>query len=95
MLAHFCNNAVIILLTSSGYGAEGGWTMPAGWNIGLIVSSAVCLAASLAYLIFFDRSNARKGGVRDGKKFFFAAAVGIAVCAVQWVAVLISGFIGG
>ena len=95
MLAHFCNNAVIILLTSSGYGAEDGWTMPFGWHIGLIVSSAVCLAASLGYLIFFDRSNARKGGIADGKKFFFGAAVGIAVCAVQWVAVLVSGFISG
>ena len=33
----------------------------------------------LAYLVFFDKSNARKGGVKDAKYFFFAAAVGIAI----------------
>ena len=92
MAAHFANNALIVILTSTGYGTEGGWAMPQAWNIGLIVSSAVCLAASLVFLLFLDKSNARKGGVRDGKHFFFAAAVGIAVCAVQWIVVLITGF---
>ncbi len=95
MLAHFLNNAVILILTSTGYGTEGGWQLPFGWSVGLIVSSALCLAAVLAFLVFFDKSNARRGGVKDGKKFFFAAAVGIAVCAVEWAAVLVSGFIGG
>ncbi len=95
MLAHFCNNAAIIILTSAGYGVEGGWLMPQGWSIGLVVSASVCLAGALAWLVFFDRSHAQKGGVKGGKKFFLAAAVGIAVCAVQWIVVLISGFTGG
>lgn len=95
MAAHFANNAAILILTATGYQTEGGWLMPQGWNIALTAASAVCLVAVLAYLVFFDKSNARKGGVKDAKYFFFAAAVGIAVCAVQWFAVLISGFIGG
>ena len=93
--AHFCNNAAILALTAAGYETEGGWTMPLGWNIGLTVASAVCLAAALVYLIFFDKNNARKGGVKDGKPFFFGAAVGIAVCAVTWIVTLVSGFAGG
>ena len=94
-VAHFCNNAAILTLTAAGYETEGGWTMPLGWNIGLTVASAVCLAAALVYLIFFDKNNARKGGVKDGKPFFFGAAVGIAVCAVTWIVTLVSGFAGG
>ena len=94
-VAHFCNNAAILALTAAGYETEGGWTMPLGWNIGLTVASAVCLAAAPVYLIFFDKNNARKGGVKDGKPFFFGAAVGIAVCAVTWIVTLVSGFAGG
>lgn len=92
MLAHLLNNAAVLVFTACG--ADLG-KMAAGWNIALLVCSALCLAGTLAYLIFFDKSNGQKGGVKDGKHFFFAAAVGIAVCAVQWVAVLVSGFLGG
>lgn len=92
MVAHFCNNAAILALTATGYGVEGGWTMPLGWNIGLTAASAVCLAAALVYLIVFDKNHRQKGGVKDGRYFFLAAAVGIAVCAVQWLVVLITGF---
>ena len=92
MVAHFCNNAAILALTATGYGVEGGWTMPLGWNIGLTAASAVCLAAALVYLIVFDKNHRQKGGVKDGRHFFLAAAVGIAVCAVQWLVVLITGF---
>ena len=95
MTAHFLNNAVILILTSLGYGTEGGMTIPTGWNIALIVSSAVLLAGSLVYLLFLDKSNTQRGGIKNAKTFFFAAAVGIAVCAVQWIAVLVSGFLGG
>ena len=95
MVAHFCNNAAILVLTATGYGVEGGWTMPFGWSVGLIVSSAVCLAGTLVYLIFFDKRNARKGGVKNGTTFLFGAGVGIAVCAVQWIVVLVTGFTGG
>ena len=53
---------------------------------------ALCLAAALVYLIVFDKNHRQKGGVKDGRHFFLAAAVGIAVCAVQWLVVLITGF---
>ena len=60
----------------------------------LCVAAAVVLVATLVYLIFFDKSGAQKGGVKDGKPFFFGAAVGIAVCAVTWIVTLVSGFAG-
>ena len=95
MVAHFCNNAAVLVLTATGYGADGGWEMARGVQIGLISASAVCLAAALVFLIFLDKNNRQKGGVKGGGSFFFAAAVGIAVCAVQWLTVLITGFVGG
>ena len=95
MAAHFLNNAVILVLTATGYETEGGWTMPFGWNVGLCVASAVCLAAALVWLVFLDKKGSRKGGVKNGKTFFFAAATGVAVCAVQWIVVLVTGFTGG
>lgn len=95
-VAHFLNNAVILALTATGFETgENAWSMPQAWNIGLCAASAVCLAAALAFLVFFDRKTNQKGGIKDGKVFFLAAAAGIAVCAVQWVVVLVSGFIGG
>lgn len=99
-VAHFLNNALILTLTSvyaPVYGANFSMTdlMPAGGFIGLCVASGLCLVASLVYLVFFDRSNRRSGGVKEGKSFFLAAAVGLLVCAVEWGAVLIAGFIGG
>ena len=93
-VAHLCNNAVILILTSTGYEVEGGWTMPQAWHIGLCVAAAVVLVATLVYLIFFDKSGAQKGGVKDGKRFFLGAGVGIAVCAVLWISNLVTGFVG-
>ena len=93
-VAHLCNNAVILILTSTGYEVEGGWTMPQAWHIGLCVAAAVVLVATLVYLIFFDKSGAQKGGIRDGKRFFLGAGVGIAVCAVLWISNLVTGFVG-
>lgn len=94
-VAHFCNNAAILILTATGYGVEGGWTMPQAWRIGLCVSAASVLIGVLVFLIFFDKSNAQKGGVKDGKQFLVGAGVGIAVCAVLWISNLITGFLGG
>ncbi len=95
MVAHLCNNAAILALTASGYQIEGGWTMPFGWSVGLTVAAAVCLLGTMVYLILFDRRGAQKGGIKHGGSFFLGAAVGIAVCAVQWMVVLVTGFAGG
>lgn len=93
MIAHFLNNAVILALTSFGYGSE--WVFPPAADIAIYICSAVCLAGTLVFLIFFDRNNGQKGGAKQGKTFFLAAAVGILVCAIEWIYILILGFIGG
>ncbi len=93
MVAHFFNNALILVLTSLGYGD--GLGLSAGSTVALYVVSGLCLAGTLIYLVFFDRRNAQKGGVKAGKAFFLAAAVGLLVCGVEWIAVLVEGIVGG
>ena len=98
MAAHFINNAAVLALTATGYetGGANGWTMPLGWEIGLGVASAVCLAASLVYLLFFDRSGQNKGAAMPGGgTFFLFASAGVALCAAQWISMLVTGFLGG
>lgn len=89
MLAHFLNNAVILILTSQGYETE--WTFPSALNIALIVSSAVCFAGALGYLIFAGKRGNGKGKERIPKGFWLYACVGILACVVQWIAALIAG----
>ena len=93
VLSHLINNAAILILTATGYQTEGGWTMPQGWHIGLIAAACAALAAVLLFLLL-DKSNAQKGGVRDGKQFFLGAGVGILVCAVLWISNLVTGLTG-
>ncbi len=93
MLAHFANNAVI--LTFSRFGYDELSSLPFGWYLALVITSAVCLIGSLVYLIFFDKRGNRKGGVKEGGRFFLAAGVGILICAIEWIAVLIMGFFHG
>ncbi len=92
-LSHLCNNAVILVLTATGYGDL--TLLGQAWRIALIVLAALALAGTLVYLIFFDKNNAQKGGAKDGKYFFYGAGTGIAVCAVLWIANLVTGFSGG
>lgn len=98
--AHFLNNALILSLTAAYapvYGESWSLTdiMPKGGFIALCAVAGVCLAGALVFLVFFDRRNGQRGGIKAGRVFFFAAAVGILVCAVEWLAVLLTGFIGG
>lgn len=93
MLAHFLNNAVVLIFSSVYnplYGENWSLTqiLSTGGYIALLVVSALCLVSTLVYLIWFDKRNHRCGGVKHGKSFFFGAAVGIAVFAVQWILVL-------
>lgn len=99
MLAHFSNNAVILVAQSvfaprfpENY--DFGWAdiLPKEWYISLIVFSAVCLVGTLVYLIVFDKHNARKGKTKHGAAFAFTAAIGIAVFAIEWIMYLIMGF---
>lgn len=80
VLSHFLNNAFVLVLMK--FGVDG---LPAPWNVLALIISALCLAATLAYLIFFDKSNGRSGEKADKKGFFLCAAVGIFICAVTWI----------
>ena len=87
VLSHFLNNALILVLSAFGLDAFTG-------TLGLVLTvlSALCLAGTLIFLIFFDRKRGRKGGAPRAGVFFLAAAVGIVICAVQWVSMLLLGF---
>lgn len=98
MFAHFANNALTLILHSvyaPVYGEN--WSfpdiMPTGWFIAVLVLSALCLIGTVVFLVFFDKRNAQKGKIQHGSLFFFAAAIGIAVFAIEWIAYLIMGFV--
>ncbi len=91
MVSHFANNAVILILTARGY--EKFTDLPRPAYLSLVITSAVCLAGAVLFLILFDKKKNVKGGVKEGKKFFAMAAVGIVVCAVEWLALFIERMI--
>ena len=86
ILIHFINNAVIIFDNRFEFLAK----VSAGGSIAIYVVSAVCLIASLVYLIFFDKKTNRKkeGPIRP---FILPALVGIILCAVMWIANFATG----
>ena len=85
VLAHFINNALIIVLTKFGVNS-----FPTPVFIAILCVSVLCLVFSLWFLIFKDRTEVDKREKAD-KSFFVYAAVGIAVCAITWLSVLLSG----
>ena len=89
ILIHFINNAVIIFDNRFEFLAK----VSAGGAIAVYVVSAVCLIASLVYLIFFDKKTNRK---KEGaiKPFILPALVGIILCAVMWIANFATGMMG-
>ncbi len=90
IVAHFLNNGTILLLASQGIDDLS--VLPKAGYVALLVTSALCLIGALVFFICFDKNGNRKGGVKDGKKFFLAAAVGLAICAVEWILALVTGF---
>ncbi len=88
ILAHFLNNAYILILYKCGVTA-----IPNGVFIPLVIVSALCLVATLLYLFFFDKKKLetelpKKSG--EKKHFFLFACVGIVVCAFTWIIGLFS-----
>ena len=81
MLAHFCNNAAIILI----YHFTGVDELVLPWQITLI--AALCLVGTLGYLFFFDKKQDTEEKT-DKKGFFTYAAIGLVVCAVNWISAL-------
>lgn len=91
MVAHFLNNALILVFEATGFGTT--WTMPLAVYISIIVLSALLFLGAFVYLIFFDKRNNQKGKIVNGKQFVFGAIVGIGICAIEWIVQLITGFI--
>ncbi len=94
MLAHFANNALILILESCGFGNFRA-ALPLWGYLVLVISAAVCLLGTLVYLIFFDKRGNQRGGVKEGLPFFLAAGGGILICAVEWSVALAMGFLHG
>lgn len=88
MLGHFFNNALILFNEKFGFLALVG----TGGEIAIYVASAVCLAASVVYLIFFDRRTDAGRELPLGS-FVKPAAPGLAVCGIMWVYVLVTGLL--
>ena len=89
MLAHFLNNAVIVLDLRFGFLAG----VTGGAAAALYAVSGVCLVAVLVWLIFFDRgTNRRKEGPL--RHILLPASVGIGMCAIMWIVNFAAG-IGG
>ena len=88
VLSHLINNAAILILSACGID-----TFEGTLKIVLISVGAVLLVGTLTYLIFFDKKTNRRGGAPRAGVFFLAAAVGILICIVQWVSMLITGFV--
>ena len=92
VIAHFLNNALILGLGSAGINSL--WeSLPLGAYIAVIAVGALLFMGALAFLIFFDRKSNQKGKVVNGKRFFFCAAAGIGICAIEWIVNLITGFL--
>ena len=81
MLAHFLNNAVIILLTKFSVAIS-----PI-----IIAFSGVCLLVTITYLIFFDKKEIVKGEKARGLSFLLCASVGILICVISWCLNLFGG----
>ncbi len=85
VLAHFLNNAYILILYKCGVQA-----IPYGVFVPMMIVSSLCLAGTLVYLFVFDKKEKtldcgveKKG---EKKSFFLFASVGLAVCALTWIA---------
>lgn len=90
VLAHFFNNALIIVLFKCGVTSFNGT-----WLIIELCVSIICLLVALVWLFVLDKEKEQKQSAEteknQRKNFFVAAALGIAVCALSWFAMLISG----
>ncbi len=85
VVAHFLNNAAVLLLVS--FGVE---TFPPLVQYILYPIAGAVLLAVVLFLALKEKGEGK--GVRGGGKFFLGASFGIAVLAVEWIAVLAEGF---
>ncbi len=95
MLAHFINNAVIIILQKCKVE-----NIPTPVFIPVIIVSGLCLLGSLAYLIFVDKNRLPDEEETPEQKktsrgvFILGTAIGILICFASWGSALYMGFVG-
>ena len=92
MLAHLLNNGLILVMTSLNLDLT---ALPVTGTIILYALSALSLAGSLAFLFIWDgpKDGIGQRGMKGGKLFFVTASVGIGICAIEWIYVLVTGFV--
>lgn len=88
MLSHFLNNALILILTKFEI-----TEFPLPTTIVMICLSAVCLIASLTYLIFSKNTGKAPTDKKEKKTFFVFAALGIFVSILTWLFVFATGIV--
>lgn len=91
MLAHLCNNALILFLTAfGGLNEEGALLLSGGGYIALVVTAGVSFIAAILFLLLTGK---RKGarGAKGGTRFFLFAAAGVILCAIEWILQLVEG----
>ena len=99
VLAHFLNNATILLLEKMGVQA-----FPTPVFVVIVLVSSLCLIGTVVYLLVFDKEQDKRERLanqkqekqdeqekQERKRFFLASSVGIAVSALTWLSVLIAG----
>ena len=87
ILAHFMNNATIILLYANGITA-----IPMPVFITLLIVGGAMIIGVLAYLIFIDKSKTTLSKPTQKKDFFLSALPGILVVLIGWITTLFAGF---
>lgn len=87
VLAHFLNNAVVIILYACGVvnEATGEIIMPQAGEIVLYVLSAVSLIGAVVWLIL-DKKEVKNPAENGVKEFFIYSAIGIGAMALIWIA---------
>ena len=91
VLAHFLNNAVIVVMQACGLNTSGTLfdMLPLWAAILVTVLSALSLIGG-ALILVCDKTPLKKPDKGGIKKFFLSASVGIAVLAVLWIVGLFS-----
>ncbi len=86
VLAHFLNNAVIVVLYKLGIAAY-----PLPVYIVLIIVSVISLIVTMVYLFVFDKQEKQEEN-GSYKQLLACASVGLIVFGLTWLSVLLAGF---
>lgn len=82
VVAHFCNNAFVLCVEKFKWQTD---------MLPILIASAICLVASVAYLVVYAVKGRNEEEKSDAKGFFLCASAGVFVCVVGWI----SGLFGG